>query len=101
MNDTTQTKPEIVTETFYFGIHDKERNFSTFQVIKETDNENYTDFEVCRKSGINFDDDLDVITEIAIDLTCNGSEKEFDSCKDNKTYFIVKIDDEIHSSFLK
>ena len=91
----------INTETFYFGIMDNNSNQTTFCLLKDTDNESFTDFQIEEINGVPIlNEDLSVVEEVSIDLTSYfGDTREFDSVK-GETLFIKKLSEKEYYSFL-
>jgi hypothetical protein len=90
---------ETYTEKYYFGIHDNNMNLTSFTLTKETDGDNYTDFQIQGNSGLMIqEEDYSVVLEIAINLSGFGENSEFDSVKGD-TYIICKLTEEEHSHF--
>jgi len=87
-------------EKFYFGIHSENRNVTSFTLIKESDGDNFTDYEIKGNAGLRIvEDDYSVVEEIAINLSGFGQASEFDSVKGDP-YTIVKLSEEEHSNFI-
>jgi hypothetical protein len=94
MND-----PGIYTEAYYFGIYSQDENLSTFELVKETDNETFTDFTIENENGHIIKEDEDIILEISIDMTLFGQNREYDSIT-GSTKYITKLNEEEYVSFL-
>ena len=90
----------IDSNTFYFGIHDENTNQTTFCLIKDTDNESFSDFTIEEFNGYQvLNEDKDVVESIAIDLTSFGESKSFDSVK-GECLTVCKLSEEEYYSFL-
>jgi len=86
--------------TYHYGIHTLNENKTTFDLVKTTDNEAITDFDIINIYGIKIEDeDYDTVLEDAIDLSIFGEQHDFDSVRGD-TYTIVKLIEEEQANFL-
>lgn len=92
--------PEIYTDSWFYLIHDRNQNLTAFELIRETDNDSFTEFKIQNVKGDAIqDDDYSIVEEIAIDLIGSiGKTREFDSVR-GETFYIHKVESSDYSAF--
>ena len=97
MNNT-----EICKETLYYGIFNTQENLTKFELMSQTDNEDFFDFEMGMTYGycdlvLN---NLEIVQEIAIDMTLFARHRQFVNCMNQEIYSIKKLTREEYEVFL-
>lgn len=86
---------------YYFGISSRNTNETTFVLVKETDNETFTDFDIKDIKGVGIEnDDLEVVLSRAVDMF-DGIVKvdTFDSVR-GEVFLIHKLSESEYESFI-
>jgi hypothetical protein len=94
--------PGIYTEELYYGIFDTKENLTKFELISQTDNEDFFDFEMGMVYGHSnlVLNNLEVIHEIAIDMTLFARDRKFIDFMNQEEYSIKKLTKEEYETFL-